>query len=142
MFGLDDHEGTGQKDEMVNLGCAITRGLGKTNVMEAWPSQIVQEGADPVFAFRAFEFGLKALPGCVRAVAPLDARGAATRPKSQAHHTKARLQAKVWGLVKRMACLWSGKRYPDSSDVLCDFAVSLFGTASREHLSHSADANA
>lgn len=29
---LDDHETTGQKDEMVNLGRAITRGLGKVNV--------------------------------------------------------------------------------------------------------------
>ena len=74
VLGLDDHEGTGQKDEMVNLGRAITRGLGKVNVMEAGPSQFFQEGADPVLAFSTLEFSLKALPGRVRTVAPLDAR--------------------------------------------------------------------
>jgi len=65
---------------MVNLGRAITRGLGKVNVMEAGPSQFVQEGADPVLAFGTFEFSLKALPRRVRAVAPLDAGRTATRP--------------------------------------------------------------
>ena len=80
VLGLDDHETTGQEDEMVNLGRAITRGLGKVNVMEAGPSQFVQEGADPVLAFGTFEFSLKALPRRVRAVAPLDAGRTATRP--------------------------------------------------------------
>ena len=53
VLGLDDHEGTGQKDEMVDLGCAISRGLGKMNVVESGLSKFVQEGPDPVFALRS-----------------------------------------------------------------------------------------
>ena len=80
VLGLDDHEGTGQEDEMVDLGCAFARGSGQMNVVETGVSEFVQEGLDPVFTLSPFEFSLKALPGRVRAVAPLDARRAATWP--------------------------------------------------------------
>ncbi|GBQ96655.1 hypothetical protein AA0229_0346 [Gluconobacter cerinus NRIC 0229] len=56
------------------------------NVVETGLSEFVQEGSDPVFAFRTFEFCLKALPGRVRVVAPLNARRPTPGPQPQANH--------------------------------------------------------
>ncbi|GAN93884.1 hypothetical protein Gbth_039_015 [Gluconobacter thailandicus F149-1 = NBRC 100600] len=59
--GFNDHEGTGSKDERVDLGEVFVRGVRQVNVMEARHSDFAAERADQVFTFLAVELGLKAL---------------------------------------------------------------------------------